>query len=129
MGVLPTVAKAHFPLGQPPCAPEERGGQGPSAEVFTRTPARPSSLSYPNRPFPGSPEPPLLARRGARKGGRCGKEGMAGKFQGVCRGRGRILMSQRIELGVTSLLREKRRLGQETAGVEGPSARRGAGRG
>ena len=54
---------------------------------------------------------------------------MAEKFQGVCRGRGRILMSQRIELGVTSLLREKRRLGQETAGVEGPSAGRGARRG
>lgn len=38
-------------------------------------------------------------------------------------------MSQRIELGVTSLLREKRCLGQEAAGVEGPSAGRGAGRG
>ena len=107
-----------------------RAGRAGAERGGLHADSRPPFLSQlPQQAVPGSPEPPLLARRGARKGGRCGKEGMAEKFQGVCRGRGRILMSQRIELGVTSLLREKRRLGQETAGVEGPSAGRGARRG
>lgn len=53
---------------------------------------------------------------------------MRGKFQGVCPGAGRILMSQPSGPSVTSLLPEKRRPGQEaaqsaTAGVEGRSPR------
>lgn len=74
---------------------------------------------------------------GREEGGAgAGKKGLRGKFQGVCRGGGRILMSQRSGLSVTSLLPEKRRPGQEAAqsaaaGVEGrsPGRRRRAGRG
>lgn len=63
---------------------------------------------------------------GGGGGGR--EDGIEGKFHGVCQGRGRILMSQRIGLSVTSLLPEKRRPGQEAAGsaaagVQGRSRR------
>ena len=87
MGVLPTVAKAHFPPGQPPCAPEERGGQGPSAEVFTRTPARPSSPSYPNRPSLGVRSRPCSPDGAQGREGGAGKKGWRRSFKG-CAGDG-----------------------------------------
>lgn len=78
--------------------------------------------------FLGSPEPSLFACLDGRKGGGSRKEEIEGKFQGVCRAAGRILilMSQRIGPSVTSLLPEKRRPGQEAAqsagaGVKGRS--------
>lgn len=116
MGVLLKVANVRFPPGHPLCAPERRGG--PSAEVSAGTPVRHSPPSCPTGSYPRSPEQPPSSPDGVRgRGGGAGKKGFRGSFKGCCRRGGRILMSQRVGLRVTSLL-PKRRPGEEAAPMQ-----------
>lgn len=65
---------------------------------------------------------------GGKKRGESRKEGIEEKFQGVCRRRGRILLSKLIGFSVTSWLAQKRLPGQKASGsiaarVQGRSRR------
>lgn len=96
-----------------------------ASHFFPASPLSPS-LRAPSRPClpAGTGGKAGVGRRGEPK---AGKKGLRGSFKG-CAGEGRILMSQQIRLGVTLLLPEKRRPGQEAAGsaaagVQGRSRR------
>lgn len=70
MGVLPIVAKAHFPLGQPPCAPEERGGPGGAERGGLHADSRPPFLSQIPQQAPPWESGAAPARPTGRKEGR-----------------------------------------------------------
>lgn len=103
------------PPGHSLCAPEERGvaGLGQKRGGLGGNSRPPLLSQLPHEVLPGSPPGAAPARQTGREegGAGAGKKGLRGKFQGVCRGGGRILMSQRSGLSVTSLLPEKRRPG------------------